>query len=366
MKHIPLEDITLKTEENLNIWIRAFLSIKVMELSQSAKDIDKISKISDSIADARDDFASLYDNIIELRKIGSNSLQVYYYALAKFYHYATSDRYYIESLKEITPSYVSSYIKIGCAKLSSATQATHLTIIKELLTFIEYWNDEDFLFDIGRIKAKRCVRKEERIISFMNNQEFDRFIDEIDAMSTGKGRTKFDVARNKLLLKILAYTGGRTSEIINLKHNSIKYIEDEDLVEFTFIGKGNKQRLVYVRLSLIEEELQAYLLLKKKEVLKGKEIDENSFFLTSRLDKKLTQPFIYTLVRNTLEKAHIDINKKGGHAIRHSYASYLINAGNDLKVIQEMLGHKSMKTTEIYAHISNQKKRNTAKVFGEI
>ncbi len=170
-------------------------------------------------------------------------------------------------------------------------------------------------------------------------EEIDQLIDAID-MSKAEGH------RNRAIIETLYSCGLRVSELVNLKFSQLYF--DEGFVRI--IGKGNKERLVPVSDS-VENEINIYNehVRSNQNIQKG---NENIVFLNRR-GAKLTRVMIFTIVKNLA--LTIGLKKTiSPHTFRHSFATHLIEGGANLRAIQEMLGHESIATTEIYTHLDQR------------
>ncbi len=176
--------------------------------------------------------------------------------------------------------------------------------------------------------------------------EIDSIIDQID-LSKPEGH------RNKAIIETLYGCGLRVSELVNLRLTDIHY--GEGFVIIT--GKGNKQRLVPVSGKALKE-IEIYKLDRNQLPVIN---DQNILFLNRR-GSGLTRAMIFTIIKDLAAKAGI---KKtiSPHTFRHSFATHLIEGGADLRAVQEMLGHESILTTEIYTHIDRSFLRDTLIMF---
>ena len=168
-------------------------------------------------------------------------------------------------------------------------------------------------------------------------------IEEIDQMIAAIDLSKPEGQRNKAILETLYSCGLRVSELVNLKFADLYF--DEGFIRV--IGKGNKQRLVPVSPS-VEKEINFYKIHTRNHlnVAKG---SENIVFLNRR-GAQLTREMIFTIVKNLSKE--IGLTKTvSPHTFRHSFATHLLEGGANLRAIQEMLGHESITTTEIYTHL---------------
>ena len=167
-------------------------------------------------------------------------------------------------------------------------------------------------------------------------EEIDKLIRAID-LSTPQGE------RNRSILETLYGCGLRVSELINLKISDLFF--DEGFLKVT--GKGDKQRFVPISNATIK-----YISLYRKEIRVHQNIDASArdTLYLNRRGKGLTRAMIFTIIKQLVVKAGIQ-KTISPHTFRHSFATHLLENGADLRAIQQMLGHESITTTEIYTHI---------------
>ncbi len=178
-------------------------------------------------------------------------------------------------------------------------------------------------------------------------------VNEIDMMIEAIDLSKPEGHRNKAIIETLYGCGLRVSELVNLRLTDIHYGEGFVMVT----GKGNKQRLVPISSKALKE-IDNY---KTGRNMLPEIHDRNILFLNRR-GKKLTRAMIFTIVKELALKAGIR-KKISPHTFRHSFATHLIEGGADLRAVQEMLGHESILTTEIYTHIDRSFLRDTLIMF---
>ena len=176
-------------------------------------------------------------------------------------------------------------------------------------------------------------------------------IDEIDLMVSQIDRSKSDGERNIAILEVLYGCGLRVTELIELKISEIYWKEGF----IRIIGKGNKERLVPLG-KIASKHLKIYL----DEIRVHQKID-NQFVdhvFINKSGKQLSRVMIFKIIKKLTEKAGIQKNVSP-HTLRHSFATHLVEGGADLRAVQEMLGHQSITTTEIYTHLDkNYLKQN--------
>jgi integrase/recombinase XerD len=176
-------------------------------------------------------------------------------------------------------------------------------------------------------------------------------VDEIDKLISGVDLSKAEGHRNRAILEVLYSCGLRVSELTELKISNI-YL-DKGFIRV--VGKGNKERLVPIGGKAIRE-INNYLPDRNKlpEIQK----DSQDILFLNRRGKKLTRIMIFTIIK-TLAKITGLKKHVSPHTFRHSFATHLIEGGADLRAVQEMLGHESILTTEIYTHLDREYLRNT-------
>lgn len=167
-------------------------------------------------------------------------------------------------------------------------------------------------------------------------------VDEIDMLINAVDMSKPEGSRNRAILETLYSCGIRVTEVINLRISDL-YFSNEYI---RVIGKGNKERLVPINQKAIDY-IKTYI--NDRRSLKVNDKFENILFLNRRGDQ-LTRVMIFTIIKDLSHK--IGLKKKiSPHTFRHSFASHLFDRGADLRVIQELLGHETIMTTEIYTHL---------------
>ena len=167
--------------------------------------------------------------------------------------------------------------------------------------------------------------------------------EDVEILLEGVDRSTPEGERNRAMLETLYSCGLRVSELVNLKISDIFPKE----AYIRIIGKGNKERLVPIgRTALKHIELYKQSVRHLIEVTKG---EEDILFLNRR-GSRLTRVMVFTIIKNLAQKCGL---KKtiSPHTFRHSFATHLVEGGADLRAVQEMLGHESITTTEIYTHI---------------
>jgi integrase/recombinase XerD len=180
-------------------------------------------------------------------------------------------------------------------------------------------------------------------------------LEEIEGIINSIDLSKPEGGRNKAILETMYSCGLRVSEVVNLKISHFY----PDVGFIRVIGKGDKERLVPIGESAIR-----YIRIYKKDIrvhVPVKKGNEDILFLNRR-GSKLTRVMIFMIIRELAKKAGIRKNISP-HTFRHSFATHLVEGGADLRAVQEMLGHESITTTEIYTHLDREYLRDTLQRF---
>ena len=218
--------------------------------------------------------------------------------------------------------------------ISARSQAR---VISSLKSFYKYLAIED-LIDINPVELIESPKIGLKLPDTLSLIEIDKLISAID-LSSKHGE------RNRAILEMLYSCGLRVSELVNLKLSNVNFKNSYLKV----IGKGHKERLAPIGSKALK-----YLNVYVNEVRNHKTIvngNEDFVFINNR-GAKLSRVMIFLIIQNLKQK--IGLNKKiGPHTFRHSFATHLIEGGANLRAVQEMLGHESITTTEIYTHLDN-------------
>lgn len=225
--------------------------------------------------------------------------------------------------------------------------ATQSRIISGIRSFYRYLILENLVTKnpTELIETPKTGRKLPDVLSV---NDIDNLLNAVD-VSTPKGH------RDRTMLETLYACGLRVSELVNLKISDLFF--ETGFIRVT--GKGNKQRLVPIgshamkQIDIYRNQIRVHL-----KVQKG---FEDYLFISNR-GKKLTTVMVFLIIKKLAEK--IGLNKRvSPHTFRHSFATHLVENGADLRAVQEMLGHESITTTEIYTHLDRKYLRETIEMF---
>ena len=179
--------------------------------------------------------------------------------------------------------------------------------------------------------------------------------DEVTLIQQTFDRSTPDGERNYTIVEVLYGCGLRVSELVNLKLSNI-YVDEQYL---QVIGKGDKERWVPINERALELMLSyIHNVRSHMPVMPG----EDKYVFLNRRGHHLTRQMVFIMLRNAVAAAGIK-KKVSPHSLRHSFATELVENGADLRAVQEMLGHESISTTEIYTHLTRDTLRNTIAAF---
>ena len=283
-----------------------------------------------------------YHLYLKLEKaLSDNSIEAYERDLLKLETYLADLHVKAEDASnEILRDFI---IEIASLGIQPRSQARVLSSIRSFYHFLIYKNKRDD----DPTELLESPKTGLRLPEVLSVKEIDRIIEAID-LSKAEGQ------RNKAIIETLYGSGLRVSELINIELSKIYFAEGYMLVE----GKGSKQRLVPLSPQSIR---QIELWKVDRNLLRVKKGSEDVLFLNRR-GGKLTRAMIFTIVKELAAMAGIRKNVSP-HTFRHSFATHLLENGANLRAIQQLLGHESITTTELYTHIDVHFLRETILEF---
>jgi len=260
------------------------------------------------------------------RGLANNSISSYKRDLWEFFVWLED-----KHQKKVSASDINRFI--GLLINSGRKPATIARKISSLKQFFFFLKENQIIKDnpVTTFAAPKIARYHP---AYLTPGEIEKIIDTIDT----KAKTGF---RNRAIIELLYGSGLRISELINLKLSDIEF----EAGFIRVLGKGNKQRLVPMG-TYAKEAIEKYLDQKPP----SKSLSVNNLLFTNRLGSKYSRVGMWKIIKNTVKKAGIDKNITP-HTFRHSFATHLLEGGADLRIVQEMLGHADISTTQIYTTI---------------
>lgn len=280
----------------------------------------------------KDDIYDYINYVFIEKKLSNNTKDAYLKDLLLFNEYLKS-----KDVKKVSYNDIISYINY----LSDTTNSDK-TIARKIVSIRTFF---DYLMKNKKIDTNPCEKLESpklrKTLPITLSEE------EVNKLLCFKPKTALEY-RNKAMIELMYACGLRVSELVNLNTNDIDL--NEDCVKV--YGKGNKERIIPMA-SVTTNIIREYLLVYRNSLLKGYLTDK--VFIGS-YGKGITRQGFFKILKKLAKDQ--GINKIfSPHTLRHSFATHLLEHGADLRSIGELLGHENIKTTQIYTHLSNSKKR---------
>ena len=278
-----------------------------------------------------------FKNYLQLeRSLSSNSIEAYLRDVEKFVQYLELQEIDITPEK-VEQQQIEDFLQwVSEIGLNARSQAR---ILSGLKAFYKYMLMEDMI-DIAPTELLESPKIGRKLPEVLSIEEINQIIGAIDL-------SKEEGERNKAMLETLYSCGLRVSELISLKLSGL--LLEEGFIRV--VGKGDKERITPIG-SVAIRHINTYIESKRNHMNNIDKYSEDVLFLNRR-GKQLTRVMVFTIIKNLTEKAGIT-KVVSPHTFRHSFATHLVEGGADLRAIQEMLGHESITTTEIYTHLDRE------------
>ncbi len=278
------------------------------------------------------------------KSLSGNSVEAYVHDIEKFTQFLVMNQ--IEkSPNEIELGHLEDFLKwINELGMTAASQAR---IISGLKGFYKFCIQEQ-ITKVNPTELLEAPKLPKHLPDTLSFEEIEKIIQAID-LTTPEG------TRNKAIIETLYSCGLRVSELVNLKLSCLYF----EVGYVRIIGKGDKERLVPIGSSAIKY-IKIYLESVRVHVPLKPGFEDIVFL--NRRGRNLTRVMIFTIIKELARKARITKNISP-HTFRHSFATHLVEGGADLRAVQEMLGHESITTTEIYTHLDREYLRETLQQF---
>ncbi|MEL7269315.1 MAG: site-specific tyrosine recombinase XerD [Bacteroidota bacterium] len=268
------------------------------------------------------------------RGLSENSIKSYRRDVQKLITFLDAHQL-TENPVNITPDVVQRFLYETAKDQNPRSQARLISGLKSFFGYLIFENLRD-TDPLELVESPKIGRKLPDTLS----------LEEIDLLIAAIDLSKPEGERNRAILETLYGCGLRVSELIHLKLSDLFF--EEGFIRV--IGKGQKQRFVPIS-DTNQKYIHIYVDLVRSHLTIGKESSDIVFL--NRRGKQLTRAMIFTIIKNLAEK--IGLKKKvSPHTFRHSFATHLLMNGADLRAIQQMLGHESITTTEVYVHVNRE------------
>lgn len=262
------------------------------------------------------------------RKLSKNTILSYQDNLNRFEEFISG-----RNIKEVKQNDIEAYLKFN-NQMAEKSRAHYLTVLRNFYQFLIY---ED-LVNTNPCETIKMPKITKSLPHYLTEEEIEKLL-------SFPLNTPFDY-RNKAMLELLYATGIRVSELVNLKLNNIHL--DEDLIRV--LGKGSKERLSPIS-TICEKYLRIYIEEYRNTLLKNK---TSEYVFINNFGNPITRQGFFKNLKQIAKEQGIE-KEISPHTLRHSYATHLLSHGADLRIIQELLGHSDISTTEIYTHVVNEK-----------
>ncbi|WP_421979042.1 site-specific tyrosine recombinase XerD [Roseivirga seohaensis] len=274
-----------------------------------------------------------YENYLKLeRSLSENSVEAYVHDVVKLKQFLEISNLDITA-QQVRANHLQDFIAyINELGMSAHSQARIISGLKSFYKFMMYEGEIE-IDPTALLEAPKLGRK---LPDTLDIHEIDKILAAID-------HSKAEGMRNRAMLETLYSSGLRVTELISLKISNIHF----EIGFLRIFGKGNKERLVPIGrealkyINMYREEVRVHL-----DIKPGHE----SFLFLNRNGKQLTRQMVFIVIKDLVAKAGLQ-KVVSPHTFRHSFATHLIEGGADLRAVQEMLGHESITTTEIYTHL---------------
>lgn len=268
------------------------------------------------------------------KKYSKNTIKNYNIDILEFKEYLNEEGF---DYLDVDYDFIKGYLmKLYDRKLSRTSVSRKLSSLR---SFYKYLFNND-LIKTNPFKYVATPKKEKKLPKYLGIEEIE-IIFNIPDLNTSLGQ------RDKLILEVLYATGIRVSELVNIK------IEDVDLYrkEIRILGKGNKERIDPFG-DYCLDAINMFINDGRCKIL-SKHNKTSEYLIINERGNKITTRGVEKIIDNIVKKASIK-KHVSPHMLRHSFATHLLNEGCDIRTVQELLGHESLESTQIYTHVSNE------------
>lgn len=310
--------------------------------------------------EANPDFVnSFLDYTITILNKSPNTVKEYNYDIANFLKYIkkqfklTDEADFkeikindmdISILKKITLQDIHGYISYMAIDLKSSP-ATRARKISAIRVFFKYLTSKAKIIDVNPAQDLETPKLGKRMPRYLSLEESKKLL------NVSQDDTDRNSIRDHAIITLFLNCGMRLSELVGINISNIDFSESR----MTVIGKGNKERTIYLNKACMNA-LKDYLSIRPHDKVKNDSRD--ALFLSERKER-ISNRAVQNIVKNELARAGLDTTKYSVHKLRHTAATLMYQYGDvDIRALQELLGHESISTTEIYTHVNDERVRN--------
>jgi len=286
------------------------------------------------ISKLKDEFFSY---LLVEKNLSQNTISAYRNDIKKFIKFLKEKKY---RLKEIDFSKFTEFLLN--LKKQNLSASSIIRIISSIRNFYKFLYARGYVSNYLFIETPKSDRNLPEVLSFT----------EIEKLLSVKNNSK-TYKRDIAILELIYGSGLRVSELVNLKIDDINFKQKFMRIK----GKGNRERIAFLN-EVALKRINEYL----PERAKNKKSSHSPFLFLNKSGSKLSRQFIWKIVKKYVSLAGLDKNVKP-HTLRHSFATHLLESGLDLRIVQELLGHKNLSTTEIYTHIDRKQIKKIYKKY---
>ena len=280
--------------------------------------------------------ASFITHLTSERRLSAYTARNYQHAIECFYSWLRELEKKDIALNEVTKSHCRSYIIESQSKYSRKTLRNHISGIRTFYKFCQArnWTDKNPFHNLILPKSEKPLPK------ILTKTQVLKLLDQPSIKEGDSENFKFNTLRDLLILELLYAGGLRVSELIGINYGNINH----ENASIKVLGKGGKQRNAPIG-------IRAHKTLIKFRDSFAKDTSQDAPLIINRQGKRLSIRSVQILLKKHLKSAELPSDLTP-HKIRHSFATHLLDNGADLRVVQELLGHSSLSTTQIYTHVS--------------
>ncbi len=281
-----------------------------------------------------DKWQKSFINEKKVLNMSKSTLMNYSSILNKLYDYYAQHEDKL-SFYDIDRDFILSFLN-NTPDMATNTKNLHITVIKNFFKYISLHNKENIDYRDRFSDLVTKAKKSEPVSLDSNEYEILQ-----KYLNSKVKPASFIQYRNRLTLKLLLFTGVRASEVLCIKLEDFFMMKEEGVYKIKILGKGNKERYVYIPIDTIANEL---MFIRDYILQNG---NNNTHINQTTKGRVMLRSELYTMIENLFKKLHI--KKRGVHLLRHTFGKKMVQKNVNLSTIKELMGHENIQTTMIYA-----------------